>query len=76
MMYFVQHKSPITAEDLEPLFPKGLIAQEMSTESYIDIPQEVISRSFLSESLLTSRNYITDSENASLESRRKHTHSH
>ena len=37
----MQHKSPISAEDLEPLFPKGLIAQEMSTESYIDIPQEV-----------------------------------
>ena len=41
MIYYMQHKSPITAEDLEPLFPKGLIAQEMSTESYIDIPQEV-----------------------------------
>ena len=40
-MYDVQHKSPISAEDLEPLFPKGLIAQEMSTESYIDIPEEV-----------------------------------
>ncbi|KAK9841435.1 hypothetical protein WJX74_005762 [Apatococcus lobatus] len=37
-----EHKSPITAEDLEPLFPKGLIAQEMTTESYIDIPQEIL----------------------------------
>jgi tryptophan synthase beta chain len=33
---------PATAEDFAPLFPKALIAQEMSTERYIDIPGEVL----------------------------------
>lgn len=33
---------PITAEDLAPIFPMGLIAQEVSTERYIDIPPEVL----------------------------------
>lgn len=28
-------------EDLEPIFPKSLIKQEMSTERWIDIPEEV-----------------------------------
>ncbi|WIA44570.1 hypothetical protein OEZ86_007295 [Tetradesmus obliquus] len=32
---------PITGEDLAPLFPLGLIQQEVSTERYIDIPDEV-----------------------------------
>ena len=32
---------PIKPEDLEPLFPRGLIEQEMSSESYIRIPEEV-----------------------------------
>lgn len=32
---------PITAEDLAPLFPSTLIAQEVSTERYIEIPAEV-----------------------------------
>lgn len=32
---------PITAEDLAPLFPSALIAQEVSTERYIEIPAEV-----------------------------------
>lgn len=35
-------KNPISPSDLEPIFPKGLIAQEGSTESYIDIPEEVL----------------------------------
>lgn len=35
-------KNPISPSDLEPIFPKGLIAQEASTESYIDIPEEVL----------------------------------
>ncbi|MBI0584168.1 MAG: TrpB-like pyridoxal phosphate-dependent enzyme [Methanomassiliicoccus sp.] len=32
---------PSKPEDLEAIFPKGVIAQEMSTERYIDIPEEV-----------------------------------
>lgn len=35
-------KQPISAADLEPIFPKALIAQEVSTDSYIDIPDEVL----------------------------------
>ncbi len=35
-------KEPIQPGDLEPLFPLALIAQEMSTERYIDIPDEVL----------------------------------
>lgn len=33
--------APLTAAELEPLFAKELIAQEMSTEREIEIPQEV-----------------------------------
>jgi tryptophan synthase beta chain len=33
---------PIGPDDLAPLFPMALIAQEVSSESYIDIPGEVI----------------------------------
>ena len=32
---------PVGPEDLAPLFPMDLILQEVSTEQYIDIPQEV-----------------------------------
>jgi len=32
---------PIGPEDLAPLFPMALIQQEVSTESYIEIPEEV-----------------------------------
>ena len=32
---------PIGPEDLSPLFPMSLIGQEVSTERYIDIPEEV-----------------------------------
>jgi tryptophan synthase beta chain len=34
-------KEPIGPEDLAPLFPMGLIAQEVSQERYIEIPDEV-----------------------------------
>ncbi len=34
-------KQPAAPSDLEPLFAKALIEQEMSTERYIDIPKEV-----------------------------------
>ncbi len=34
-------KEPIKPEDLAPLFPMELIKQEMSTERYIEIPDEV-----------------------------------
>ncbi|MGH1488968.1 MAG: TrpB-like pyridoxal phosphate-dependent enzyme [Acidimicrobiales bacterium] len=33
---------PVGPEDLAPLFPMALIAQEVSTDSYIDIPEEVL----------------------------------
>jgi tryptophan synthase beta chain len=36
-----QTKEPITPEFLNVLFPMSLIEQEMSTERYIDIPEEV-----------------------------------
>lgn len=35
-------KKPIGPEDLAPLFPMGLIRQEVSQERYIDIPDEVL----------------------------------
>jgi tryptophan synthase beta chain len=35
-------KEPVGPDDLAPLFPMGLIAQEMSPEQWIDIPGEVI----------------------------------
>lgn len=34
-------KQPATPEDLTPIFPMGLILQEVSQERYIEIPQEV-----------------------------------
>lgn len=34
-------KEPIGPEDLEPIFPKELIKQEMTTERYIKIPEEI-----------------------------------
>jgi len=33
---------PVGPDDLAPLFPMGLIAQEVSTESWIEIPGEVL----------------------------------
>jgi len=33
---------PIGAQDLTPIFPMGLIQQEVSTERWIDIPAEII----------------------------------
>ncbi len=35
-------KEPIGPDDLTPLFPMGLIAQEVSTDGWIDIPGEVL----------------------------------
>jgi tryptophan synthase beta chain len=35
-------KEPIGPDDLAPLFPMGLIAQEVSTDTRIDIPGEVL----------------------------------
>jgi tryptophan synthase beta chain len=32
---------PLSASDMEMIFPKALIQQEMSTERWIDIPEEV-----------------------------------
>ncbi|MCB0891348.1 MAG: pyridoxal-phosphate dependent enzyme, partial [Propionibacteriaceae bacterium] len=34
-------REPLTPDDLAPLFPMGLIAQEASTERWIEIPQAV-----------------------------------
>jgi tryptophan synthase beta chain len=36
-----QTKKPLTPSDLEPIFAKELIAQEVSTERFIEIPEEV-----------------------------------
>ena len=33
---------PIGPEDLAPIFPMGLIAQEVSQETWIDIPEEIL----------------------------------
>jgi len=33
---------PATPEDLAPVFPMGLLEQEMSAEPWIDIPEEVM----------------------------------
>ncbi len=35
-------REPIGPDDLAPLFPMGLIAQEVSTDAWIDIPGEVL----------------------------------
>ena len=35
-------KKPIGPDDLKPIFPMGLIMQEVSQERYIDIPEEVM----------------------------------
>ena len=35
---------PITPDMLEPIFPMNLIEQEVSTERWIDIPEEVMER--------------------------------
>ena len=35
-------KQPVGPEDLAPVFPMELIKQEVSTERYIDIPDEVL----------------------------------
>jgi tryptophan synthase beta chain len=35
-------KEPVGPDDLAPLFPMALIAQEMSTDPFIDIPGEVL----------------------------------
>jgi tryptophan synthase beta chain len=35
-------REPVGPEDLAPLFPMALIQQEVSTDSYIDIPEEVL----------------------------------
>jgi tryptophan synthase beta chain len=33
--------NPVSPDDLKPLFPMGLIMQEFSPESYIEIPEEI-----------------------------------
>jgi tryptophan synthase beta chain len=35
-------KEPVGPEDLAPLFPMALILQEVSTDSYIDIPEPIL----------------------------------
>ncbi|MBB5855896.1 TrpB-like pyridoxal phosphate-dependent enzyme [Amycolatopsis umgeniensis] len=35
-------REPVGPEDLAPLFPQALIAQEVTTERYVDIPEEVL----------------------------------
>ncbi len=36
-----QTKQPVTPDDLSVIFPKTIIAQEMTTERYVEIPEEV-----------------------------------
>ena len=40
-VHHLHTKGPITPEFLNVLFPMSLIEQEMSTDRYIDIPEEV-----------------------------------
>lgn len=40
-------KNPITPDELKPLFPMELILQEVSTERYIEIPDEIRKAYFL-----------------------------
>ncbi len=35
-------RKPISPSDLEAIFPKALIAQEMSADRYVDIPEDVL----------------------------------
>src|SRR3954471_5417193 len=35
-------REPVGPEDLAPLFPQALIAQEVTTDRYVDIPEEVL----------------------------------
>ncbi len=35
-------KDPVRSEDLEPIFPKVLIEQEVSPKKWIEIPEEVL----------------------------------
>jgi len=35
-------REPVGPDDLAPLFPQALIAQEVTTERYVDIPEEVL----------------------------------
>ena len=35
-------KKPVTPDDLAPIFPMGLIMQEVSQERWIDIPEEIL----------------------------------
>jgi hypothetical protein len=37
----VQTMQPCTLDDLAPIFPMGIIEQEVSLERYIEIPEEV-----------------------------------
>lgn len=37
-------QQPVTPEDLAPIFPASLIAQEVSTERWIDIPEPVLEK--------------------------------
>lgn len=37
-------QKPVTPDDLSPIFPMGLIEQEVSRERYIEIPEEVMEK--------------------------------
>ena len=42
-----QTQKPIGPEDLSAIFPMNLIEQEVSTERWIDIPEEVLEKYFI-----------------------------
>ena len=35
-------KEPLTPEQMAPIFPMGLLEQEMSPQRFIDIPEEIL----------------------------------
>ncbi len=50
---------PITPDMLSPIFPMNLIEQEVSTERWIDIPEEVLSRLLMWRPSPLVQSYVT-----------------
>ena len=61
---------PITPDMLSPIFPMNLIEQEVSTERWIDIPEEVLRKTSHVEADSAVQGYILRN---SLEHRQKYT---
>ena len=56
--YNPQNNQPLGPNDMDAIFPKSIVEQEMSTERYIEIPKEVreLYRSFRPSPLYRARN--------------------